>query len=108
MHGARGIPPAHEDEQADEEIQKAYKPAVILDGSRLIRRSGDDGGLKLAAVAREFVTDLVPESGMPQAAGDLYLRGDRDVVDGDQQVARANADAGGWGVWSQLPSLGAT
>src|SRR5229473_8345734 len=42
---------------------------------------------------------------MPQATRDLHLRGNWNVVDGNQQVARTNTGAGRRGVWSQLPSL---
>src|ERR1700674_3199018 len=107
MHGARRVPPAHENEQAYEEIEEADKPAVILDGSGLFGGGGDNGSLKLAAVAREFVAHLVPEAGMPQATRDLHLRGNWNVVDGNQQVARTNTGAGRRRVGSQLPSLSA-
>src|SRR5260221_11865324 len=41
MHGARRIPPAHENEKPNEEIEETNEPAVILDGSRLFHRRGD-------------------------------------------------------------------
>src|SRR5258708_40373861 len=41
MHGARGVPPTHENEKPNEKIEETNEPTVILDGSRFFRRSRD-------------------------------------------------------------------
>src|ERR1700738_733544 len=107
MHGARRIPPAHENEKPNEKIEETNKPAVILDGSRLLRRRGDDWSFKLATVAGQFVAHLGPHPGVPQATSNLDLRGDWSVVDSDQQVAWADTGASSGGVGSEFPSLSA-
>src|SRR6266850_4149576 len=80
MNGTRGVPPAHENEESDEKVQKADEAAVSFDGIGLFRRGGDDGSFKLAAIARQFVAHLGPKAGVPEAAGDLHLRVNGNVV----------------------------
>src|SRR5258708_36308972 len=41
MHGARRVPPAHENEKPNEKIDETNEPAVILDGSRILHQRGD-------------------------------------------------------------------
>src|SRR5882672_7030258 len=107
MNGTRRVPAAHENEKSDEEVQKADEATVIFDGIGFFRRGGDDRSFKLAAIARQFVADLSPKPGVPEAAGDLHLRVNGNVVNGDQEVAGANTGLGGGGIGSQFPSLSA-
>src|SRR6266403_2072062 len=107
MNGTRRVPAAHENEKSDEEVQKADEAAVIFDGIGFFRWSGDDGSFKLAAIARQFVADLSPKPGVPEAAGDLHLRVNGNVVNGDQEVAGANTGLRGGGIGRQLPGLDA-
>src|SRR5712671_3590289 len=65
MDGSGGVPAAHENEKADEKIQKADEAAIIFDGIGLFRGGSDDGSFKLATVAGQFVAHLGPEPGVP-------------------------------------------
>src|SRR5882672_727130 len=107
MDGARGVPAAHENEKPDEEVQQADEAAIAFDGIGFFGGGGDEGSFKLAAITGQFVANLGPKAGVPEAAGDLDLGVDGNAVNGDEEVAGANTGLSGGGVGCQLPSLDA-
>ena len=63
VHGPGSIPPADENEQADEQVKQADNAKVIFNGQGLNSRSGHQGRFKLFPIAGELVVDNGPEAG---------------------------------------------
>src|SRR5713226_9219427 len=68
VNRARGVPAANENEQPDKKIQEPNDAEIIFDRSRLFRRRCDQRRFKFFAVARQFVTNLIPKPRSPQLA----------------------------------------
>src|SRR5579863_8762929 len=107
MDGARSVPAASKNKKTDEQIDEADDARVILNGSRFLSRGSDERSFKLLVIARQFVTNLSPQTRTPQKLGDLDLAGDRGAVDSNQMVPRTHTRAGGRGVGGYLLGLNA-
>jgi hypothetical protein len=105
MDGTRGIPAANENEDANEKIKQADHPLVVFDRRGFLGGRSDQGSLKLLAIADQFVADFGPQSRTPQTLGYLDLGGDRNIIDGDQDVPGPDAYFGSWGVGCEFPGL---
>src|SRR5712664_4118549 len=95
VHGTRGIPPPNEDEKSDEQEQQAHDAQIVFRGERLFGRRGDEGSLKLFAVARKLVAHLRPEPGAIQTPRNFRSSCDMGAVDAEQNIVRVNSGASG-------------
>src|SRR6202043_3645301 len=83
-----------ETKKANKEIKKPDHALVVLDRGGFVRGSGDQRSLELLTVSDQFIADLGPKPGAPQALGDLNLGIDGHAVNGDQEVAGTNTGPG--------------
>ena len=95
MHGARGVPAADENEQADEQIEQAHDAQVILGCQRLFCRRREQRGFEFLAAARKFVAHLGPQPRTVETPRHFRRSTDRSTIDREKNVARANSSAGG-------------
>src|SRR3974390_1385404 len=58
VHSAGGVPSADKNKQTDEQIKQSNHPEIVFDSDGLVRRSGDQAGLKFFPVAREFIAQV--------------------------------------------------
>src|SRR6267378_1492712 len=58
MHGARSVPAANEDEQADEKIEQPHDSQVVLGRKRLFGRGGEKRGFEFLTTTGKFVMYL--------------------------------------------------
>ncbi len=93
MHGARSVPAANEDEQADEKIEQPHDSQVVLSRKRLFGRGGEKRGFEFLTTTGKFVMYLGPKPGAVQASSDLGSPGDGGAIDHQQDIAWAYASA---------------
>ena len=105
VHGPRGVPPADENEQPDEQIEQTHDPLVILDREWLFLRRRNKRRLEFLTTARELVTHLSPEPRTIQALSNLGGSRNRCATEGQQEVACANPGASGRGIGGDLTGL---
>ncbi len=93
VHGARGVPAADKNEQADEQIKQAYDAKVILGCERLFRGRCEQWRFEFLTTTGKFVAHLGPEPSTVQPPGDLRGSFDRSAIDRQEDVAGANPGA---------------
>src|SRR5260370_34846637 len=92
-HGARSVPGANEDEQADEKIEQPHDSQVVLSRKRLFGRGGEKRGFEFLTTTGKFVMYLGPKPGAGPPCADLCSPGDRGAIDQQQNVTWTNASA---------------
>ena len=78
---------AHEDEEANAEIQQADHTQVRLEGQRLGRRRNHQARVKNGPATFEAIVDLGPDPGDPQTPRDFDGAFQRDSFDAEEPVA---------------------
>ena len=91
MNGARRVPAAHENEQADEEVKQPEDAQIVFNRRRIFLRRGDHRRLKGAAVAEQLVADFGPGADVKEYAGDVGRAMDRNTANGLDNIPLADA-----------------
>src|SRR5580700_6020225 len=103
VHGACGVPPAHENKYPDEEVEKSDDTQIILE------RSGPRSGhrhqfrVERATVPLDAVAHLGPNAQAPQSLGHLHSPLNSVSVDCNQTVVRPNPRAVGGRCGAHVP-----
>ncbi len=87
MDGARRIPPAHENEKADEEIQQRGNAQVVFNRRGIFLRRRDQRCFKLLSAAAHRVADFRPWSHVEQHAGNIRGSMNREAADRLHDIA---------------------
>ena len=94
MHGARSVPPADKNEQADEQIKQAHDSQIVFRGKGLLGRRREEGSFEFLAIAGKLIMHLAPKSRTIHPAGNFSGSGNTRVIDGQEDITRANPGAG--------------
>ena len=105
MHRPGRIPAARKNEQPNEEVKQANNAQVIFDTDGFVWRSGDQAGLKLFAVAFQFVAELRPLPRAIEPPRHMRRFRHRHIINGQQHVAGTDACRGCGGVRCYFPGF---
>ena len=103
MHGARRVPPAGKNEEADEEVQHAHNAQIIFDRGGPRGRLDYELRFKLFAAPLNAVMGQRPQSDSPQALRDIDRAMDRRIVNCKDLVVGPQAGVCGGRVWRDMP-----
>src|SRR5437867_6591477 len=95
VHGARSIPAADENEQANEQVQQADDSQVVFGREGFFGRRGEERGLEFLSTTGKLVAHLGPEPRTVQTPSDFRGSGNRGTIDRQQDVARVDSGARG-------------
>src|SRR3989442_11075271 len=93
MHGARSVPSADKNEQADEEIEQSYDSEVVLGCKRLLGRRRENRGFEFLSPTGKLVMHPGPKPRTVQPSRDFGGSSDWGTVDPPQNVNRAYSGA---------------
>src|SRR6202158_153141 len=93
MHGARSVPSADENEQADEQVKQAYDAQVVLGRKGLFGGGCEEWRFEFRTTAGKLVAHLGPEPCALQPPSDLRGSCDRGTIDCQQDVVGADPGA---------------
>ena len=107
MHGARSVPAARENEQANENIDQAGDAEIVLEGGGIFGVGGDELGVEGGAVALDAVGELGPFAGAEEHLSDLGGTANIGAANGFDVVAGLDASLFGGRAGSNVPGLDA-
>src|SRR5579862_917968 len=91
VNGARRVPTANKNEEADEKIEQGGDAQVVFDGGRIFLRRGDQRSFVGTAVATQLIANFHPGGDTEEDAGDVRGAMDGITTDGVNDVALLNA-----------------
>ncbi len=103
MHGARRVPPAGKNEQANEEIEHSHDAQIIFNRGGPRCRLDYKLRFKLFAAPLNAVMGQRPQSDSPQTLRDIDRAMDRRIVNCQNAVVGPQAGVSGGRVWSDMP-----
>src|ERR1700733_11091082 len=103
MNGARRVPAAHENEQADKEVKEPEDAQIVFNRRRIFLRGSDHRRFKGAAVAEQLVADFRPGTDVEEHAGDVGRAMDRNPANGFDNIPLADAGFGGRRITDDVP-----
>ena len=89
MNGARRVPAAHKNEQADEQVKQPEDAQIVFNRRRVFLRGGDHRRFEGAAVAEQLVADFRPGTYVEEHAGDVGSAMDRNAANGFDNIPLA-------------------
>src|ERR1700730_2136867 len=86
MERAWGVPAAHENEYANDQIEQDHNAQIVFDRKRLRGGRYDQAGLETAVLAPNLVAGLRPYSQCPESLDNLDGAACGLAVDGDEHI----------------------
>src|SRR5690242_15525324 len=91
MHGARRVPAADENEQADKEIEQPYDAQIVFGSEWFFSGRRKQRRFELFSAAGQLIVYLRPQASAVQTPSDLCSSRDRGTIDRQQDIAKANS-----------------